>query len=150
MWQIEIIESAWINRNSEPEEPPEDGEIWDDIALQTQDSKFEPWRSEAEQTTSRSRRLHMILNISEWAGKNIFVSLKLEGQDGARTHDLQLSKQAALTTAPGPPPIFLGIWYPLPGIWRHYRYALWEWTSAILRMLYYITNTAVLKVISVG
>ena len=33
-------------------------------------------------------------------GRNI-VSLKLEGKTGVRTHDLQLSKQAALTTAPG-------------------------------------------------
>ena len=29
---------------------------WDDTVLQTQDSKFEPWRSEAEHATSRSRR----------------------------------------------------------------------------------------------
>ena len=27
---------------------------WDDTVLQTQDSKFEPWRSEAEHATSRS------------------------------------------------------------------------------------------------
>ena len=29
---------------------------WDDTVLQTQDSKFAPWRSEAEHATSRSRR----------------------------------------------------------------------------------------------
>ena len=34
---------------------------WDDTVLQTQDSKFEPWRSEAEHATSRSRRLLTIL-----------------------------------------------------------------------------------------
>ena len=34
------------------------------------------------------------------AGRKYFVSLKLESQSG----DLRLSKQAALTTAPGPPP----------------------------------------------
>ena len=34
---------------------------WDDTVLQTQDSKFEPWRSEAEHATSRSRRLPTIL-----------------------------------------------------------------------------------------
>ena len=28
---------------------------WDDTVLQTQDSKFEPWRSEVENATSRSR-----------------------------------------------------------------------------------------------
>ena len=34
-----------------PEKPPEDSEIKE----MTQDSKFEPWRSEAEHETSRSR-----------------------------------------------------------------------------------------------
>ena len=34
---------------------------WDDTVLQTQDSKFVPWRSEAEHATSRSRRLPTIL-----------------------------------------------------------------------------------------
>ena len=34
---------------------------WNDTVLQTQDSKFEPWRSEAEHATSRSRRLPTIL-----------------------------------------------------------------------------------------
>ena len=38
-------------------------------------------------------------------GKNFFVSLKLEGQSGARTGELRLSKQAALTSAPGAPPL---------------------------------------------
>ena len=33
---------------------------WNDAALQTQDSKFEPWRSEAEHDTTRSRRLSTI------------------------------------------------------------------------------------------
>ena len=83
---------------------------WDerhDTALQTQDSKFEPGRSEAEQATSRSRRLPTILDIYEWAGKKHFVSLKLEGQSGVRTRDLRLSKQAALTNVPGAPPISL-------------------------------------------
>ena len=36
---------------------------WDDTVLQTQDSKFEPWRSEAEHATSRSRRLPTILML---------------------------------------------------------------------------------------
>ena len=44
------------------------------------------------------------INIFEWAGKKHFVSLKLGGQSGAQTRDLQLSKQAALMTARGPPP----------------------------------------------
>ena len=36
---------------------------WDDTVLQTQDSKFEPWRSEAEHATSRSRRLPTMLTM---------------------------------------------------------------------------------------
>ena len=36
---------------------------WDDTALQTQDSKYDPWRSEAEHTTSQSRRLLTILSL---------------------------------------------------------------------------------------
>ena len=35
---------------------------WDDTVLQTQNSKFEPWRFEAEHATSRSRRLPTILS----------------------------------------------------------------------------------------
>ena len=49
---------------------------WDDTVLQTQDSKFEPWRSEAEHATSRSRRLPTILIFTRGWGRNIFVSFK--------------------------------------------------------------------------
>ena len=76
---------------------------WDDTALQTQDSKFEHWRSEVEHATSRSRRLPTILNIYESVGKNNFVSLKLEGKSGIRSRDLRHSKQVALTTSPRTP-----------------------------------------------
>ena len=38
-------------------------------------------------------------------GRIVFVSLKLEGQSGARARELRLSKQAALTTAPGATPL---------------------------------------------
>ena len=38
---------------------------WDDTVLQTQNSKFEPWRSEAEHATSRSRRLPTILTTEK-------------------------------------------------------------------------------------
>ena len=48
----------------------------DDTVLQTQDSKFEPWRSEAEHATSRSRRLPTILTFTRGWGRNIFVSFK--------------------------------------------------------------------------
>ena len=49
---------------------------WDDTVLQTQDSKFEPWRSEAKHATSRSRRLPTILTFTCGWGRNIFVSGK--------------------------------------------------------------------------
>ena len=37
------------------------------------------------------------------SGKKYFVSIEIEDQSGARTRDLRLSKQTALTTVPGPP-----------------------------------------------
>ena len=52
----------------------------------------------------RSRRLPTILNLHEWTGKKHCVSLKLECQCGAGTRDLRISKQAASTIAPEPPP----------------------------------------------
>ena len=66
-----------------------------DTALQTHDSKFEPWWSEAEHATSRSKSHPTIFNHYESAGKKHFHSLKLEGQSRARTCDLRLSRQAA-------------------------------------------------------
>ena len=45
---------------------------WDDTVLQTQYSKFEPWQSEAEHATSRSRRLPAILTFTRGWGRNIF------------------------------------------------------------------------------
>ena len=50
---------------------------WDDTVLQTQDSKFEPWRSEAEQATSRSRRLPTILTFTRGWGRNIFCFFQI-------------------------------------------------------------------------
>ena len=87
---------------------------WDDTALKTQDSNVEPWRSEAEHATprSRSRRLPTLFYLYDWAGKKHFVSLKLEGQSEAQIRDLRLSKQAALSTAPGPPPCWEVTSYP--------------------------------------
>ena len=49
---------------------------WDDTVLQTQDSKFEPWRSEAKHATSRSRRLPTILTFTREWGRNNFVSFR--------------------------------------------------------------------------
>ena len=47
---------------------------WDDTVLQTQDSKFEPWWSEAEHATYRSWRFPTILTFTRGWGRNIFVS----------------------------------------------------------------------------
>ena len=57
---------------------------WDDTVLQTQDSKFEPWRSEAEHATSRSRRLPKILSFTRGWGRNIFCFFET-AETGNRT-----------------------------------------------------------------
>ena len=75
---------------------------WDDTVLQTQDSKFEPWRSEAEYATSRSRRLPTILTFTRGWGRNNFVSFKLP-RPGTEPWTLAW-KAAVLTTTLGPPP----------------------------------------------
>ena len=77
---------------------------WDDTVLQTQDSKFEPWRSEAEHATSRSRRLPAILSFTRGWGRNIFVSFK-PPSPGTEPRTLAW-KAAVLTTTLGPPPGF--------------------------------------------
>ena len=74
----------------------------DDTVLQTQDSKFEPWRSEAEHATSRSRRLPTILTFTRAWGRNIFVSFK-PPRPGTEPRTLAW-KATVLTTALGPPP----------------------------------------------
>ena len=74
----------------------------DDTVFQTQDSKFEPWRSEAEHATSRSRRLPTILTFTRGWGRNIFVSLK-PPRPGTEPRTLAW-KAAVLTTTLGPPP----------------------------------------------
>ena len=74
----------------------------DDTVLQTQDSKFEPWRSEAEHATSRSRRLPTILTFTRGWGRNNFVSFK-PPRPGTEPRNLAW-KAAVLTTTLGPPP----------------------------------------------
>ena len=81
---------------------------WDDTVLQTQDSKFEPWRSEAEHATSRSRRLPTILTFTRGWGRNNFVSFK-PPRPGTEPRTLAW-KAAVLTTTLGPPPSRL--WRP--------------------------------------
>ena len=78
---------------------------WDDTVLQTQDSKFEPWRSEAEHATSRSRRLPTILAFTRGWGRNNFVSFK-PPRPGTEPRTLAW-KAAVLTTTLGPPPLDL-------------------------------------------
>ena len=87
---------------------------WDDTALQTQDSKFEPWRSEAEHATSRSRRLPTILTFTRGWGRNIFVSLK-QPRPGTEPRTLAW-KAAVLTTTLGPPPL-LNAMVPVGCFW---------------------------------
>ena len=65
---------------------------WDDTVLQTQDSKFEPWRSEAEHATSRSRRLPTILTFTRgWGWKQLktekLKNWKLTWSGGSRQRD---------------------------------------------------------------
>ena len=74
---------------------------WDDTVLQTQDSKFEPWRSEAEHATSRSRRLPTILTFTRGWGRRIFVSFK---PPSPGTEPRTAWKAAVVTTTLGPPP----------------------------------------------
>ena len=58
---------------------------WDDTVLQTQDSKFKPWRSEAEHATSRSRGLPTILTFTRgWGRNNCFFQT---AETGNRTPD---------------------------------------------------------------
>ena len=75
---------------------------WDDTVLQTQNSKLEPWRSEAEHATSRSRRLPTILTFTRGWGRNNFVSFK-PPRPGTEPRTLAW-KAAVLTTTLGPPP----------------------------------------------
>ena len=75
---------------------------WDDTVLQTQDSKLEPWRSEAEHATSRSRRLPTILTFTRGWGRNNFVSFK-PPRPGTEPRTLAW-KAVVLTTTLGPPP----------------------------------------------
>ena len=75
---------------------------WDDTVLQTQDSKFEPWRSEAEHATSRSRRLPTILTFTRDGEETFFVFFK-PPRPGTEPQTLAW-KAAVLTTTLGPPP----------------------------------------------
>ena len=105
---------------------------WDDTVLQTQDSKFEPWRSEAEHATSRSRRLPTILTFTRGWGRNNFVSFK-PPRPGTEPRTLAW-KAAVLTTTLGPPPLSLLIYtyiyiYSMVSLWLVLRHKIiLKWT----------------------
>ena len=84
---------------------------WDDTVLQTQDSKFEPWRSEAEHATFRTRRLPTIMSFTRGWGRNSFVSFK-PPRPGTEPRTLTW-KAAVLTTTLGPPPNMCTILKPM-------------------------------------
>ena len=68
---------------------------WDDTVLQTQDSKFEPWRSEAEHATSRSRRLPTVLTFTRgWEETFLFLSNRRDRESNPEPTTL------------GPPPYY--------------------------------------------
>ena len=75
---------------------------WDDTVLQTQDSKFEPWRSEAEHANSRSRRPPQYWLSHVDGEETFFVSFK-PPRPGTEPGTLAW-KAAVLTTTLGPPP----------------------------------------------
>ena len=71
---------------------------WDDTVLQTQDSKFEPWRSEAEHATSRPQYW-----LSHVDGEETFFVFLKSPRPGTEPRTLAW-KAAVLTTTLGPPP----------------------------------------------
>ena len=80
-------------------------EWWDDwyhTVLQTQDSKLEPWRSEAEHATSRSRRLPTILTFTCGWRRNIFCFFQTT-ETGNRTTNSGV-KGSGANHCLGPPP----------------------------------------------
>ena len=83
---------------------------WDDTVLQTQDLKFEPWRSEAEHATSRSRRLPTILTFTRGWRRNIFFVSFKPPRPGTEPRTLAW-KAAVITTTLGPPPLWQRVAY---------------------------------------
>ena len=87
-----------------------------EVASDRQSSNFEScvWRAVSSHSSDHHQKF-LLAQFSLHAHKGglkpiHFVRIAilfLEGQSGVRTRDLPLSKQAALTTAPGPPPYFV-------------------------------------------
>ena len=82
---------------------------WDDTVLQTQDLKLEPWQSEAEHATSRSRRLPTILTFTRGWGRNFFCFFQT-AETGNRTPNSGVKGSGAnhYPRAPSPCPSKLG------------------------------------------
>ena len=60
-----------------PGESPEDGEMSEmTLSSRRKIRNSNPWGSEAEHATFRSRRLHTILSFTSGWARNIFVSFK--------------------------------------------------------------------------
>ena len=99
---------------------------WDDTVLQKQDLKFEPWRSEVEHATSRSRRLPTILTFTRGWGRNIFVSFK-PPRPGTEPRTLAWKVAVRTITLGPPPPAFKHNSFPAG------PHALSEWVNIALR-----------------
>ena len=82
---------------------------WDDTVLQTQDSKFEPWRSEAEHGTSRSRRPPIIPTFTRGWGRNIFCFFQT-AETGNRTPNSGV-KGSGANHYPRAPALYGSIYY---------------------------------------
>ena len=111
---------------------------WDDTVLQTQHSKFESWRCEAEHASSRSRRLLAILTFTRGWGGNIFVSFK-PPRPGAEPRTLPW-KAVVLTTTLGP-----AFWQLLRWGRRIARDAKGKWSSVIWEWFWTIAVTSELS-----
>ena len=83
---------------------------WDDTVLQTQDSKFEPWRSEAEHATSRLRRLPTILTFTCGWVRNIFCFFQT-AETGNRTPNSGVKGSGANHYPRALAPVFLEAWH---------------------------------------
>ena len=83
---------------------------WDDTVLQTQDSKFEPWLSEAEHATSRSRRLPTILTLTRGWGRNIFCFFQT-AETGNRTPNSGVKGSGANHYPRAPAHVVVDTWH---------------------------------------
>ena len=89
---------------------------WDDTVLQTQDSKFEPWRSEAEHATSRSRRLPTILTFTRGWGRKFFCFFQT-AETGNRTPDSGVKMQHYPRAPPPSADVTASFWLALNQCW---------------------------------